>query len=92
VGSRDDASTGQAHVSVAFSLAPPSDSDEAFYALSSDDYWSNDEGLGHRISGLSSNLGGKLPPVPMDPVQFLAVTLNGRIAAALSMTVSARSR
>jgi Bacterial Ig domain len=56
--SLDDSSTGQSHVSAAFSLTPPLDSDEAFSALSSDHYWSNDVDVGHWINGLSSNLDG----------------------------------
>jgi len=54
VGTVADASSEHAPASATFYQDPTTDSDNAFYALSSDAYWSNDEGGGHRFAELGA--------------------------------------
>jgi hypothetical protein len=53
-GTVADASSEHASASATFYQDPATDSDNAFYALSSDAYWSNDEGVSHRLAELGA--------------------------------------
>ena len=54
-GTVADASSERAPASVTFYQDPTTDSDSAFYALSSEAYWSNDEGVSHRLAERGAN-------------------------------------
>jgi hypothetical protein len=53
-GTVADASSENALASAMFYQGPATDSDNAFYALSSDAYWSNDESVSHRLAELGA--------------------------------------
>jgi hypothetical protein len=50
-----NASSEHAPASATIYQDPATDSDSAFYALSSDAYWSNDEGVSHRLAELGAD-------------------------------------
>jgi hypothetical protein len=50
-----DASNEHAPASATFYQDPTTDSDNAFYALSSDAYWSNEESVSHHLADLGSD-------------------------------------
>ncbi len=54
-GTAADASSEHAPASATLYQDTATDSDNAFYALSSDAYWSNDEGVSHRLSELGAD-------------------------------------
>jgi hypothetical protein len=63
-GTVADASSEHAPASATFYQDPTTDSDNAFYALSSDAYWSNDEGVSHRFAELGADgHDGELPAI-----------------------------
>jgi hypothetical protein len=53
-GTVADASSEHAPASATFYQDPATDNDNAFYALSSDTYWSNDESVNHRLAELGA--------------------------------------
>ena len=60
-GTVADASSEHAPVSATLYQDPATDNDNAFYALSSDAYWSNDESVSHRLAELGADgHGGEL--------------------------------
>jgi hypothetical protein len=63
-GTVADASSEHAPASATFYQDPATNSDNAFYALSSDAYWSNDEGVSHRFAELGADgHDGELPAI-----------------------------
>ena len=57
-GTTADASGEHAPASATSYQDPTTDSDNAFYALSSDAYWSNDAGISHRLVALGTDGNG----------------------------------
>src|SRR5262249_61169421 len=54
-GTAAEASNQHAPASATFYQDSTTASDDAFYALSSDAYWSSDEGVGHRLAELGAD-------------------------------------
>jgi hypothetical protein len=89
-GTVADASSEHAPVSATLYQDPATDNDNAFYALSSDAYWSNDESVSHRFAELGTDgHGGELVQPPLGRMQHLQLVLTRRTSR--SMTVLARS-